>query len=194
MILLPSYTIIFNINTNANPQTEIAVSNTDHVKNVSFTVNPKYSLKIQNPVSLTCEKIILPEPIASVTNAKFVSVACSSGSTIPVVEMAATVAEPCAIRSKDETIQANNIGDILEPTNICSIVLPTPPSIKISLNEPPAPKISIIIPIGIIAEEALSITCFIVLLRRIPIEYIANNSEINIATGALPIKYTILSN
>src|SRR5699024_6918613 len=144
-----SYTIIFNINTNANPQTEIAVSNTDHVKNVSFTVNPKYSLKIQNPVSLTCEKIILPEPIASVTNAKFVSVACSSGSTIPVVEMAATVAEPCAIRSKDETIQANNIGDILEPTNIRSIVFPTHIYHEITFTEPPVPTIIAILTIAI---------------------------------------------
>ena len=38
---------------NIIPDTEIIVSNNDHVKNVSLTVSPKYSLNIQNPASLT---------------------------------------------------------------------------------------------------------------------------------------------
>ncbi len=60
--------------------------------------------------------------MAKVTNARFTSVACNKGSTMPVVDIAATVADPCAILNKEETIQANKIGDILELTNMCSIV------------------------------------------------------------------------
>lgn len=91
------------------PETEIIVSNNDHVKNVSFTVKPKYSLNIQNPASFTWDKITLPAPIASTTNATFTSDDCNNGKTIPVVEIAATVAEPNAIRSTAATIHASKI-------------------------------------------------------------------------------------
>ena len=45
------------------------VSSKVHVANVSFIVNPKYSLNIQNPASLTCEAIKLPAPVAKTTSA-----------------------------------------------------------------------------------------------------------------------------
>ena len=51
------------------PDTEMMVSSNDQVKKVSLTVNPKYSLNIQNPASLTCDKITLPAPMASTTHA-----------------------------------------------------------------------------------------------------------------------------
>ena len=41
------------------PDTDMIVSSNDQVKNVSFTVKPKYSLNIQNPASFV-RKITLP--------------------------------------------------------------------------------------------------------------------------------------
>lgn len=55
------------------PETEMIVSSNDHVKNVSLIVRPKYSLNIQKPASLTWDRITLPAPIASTTNATFVT-------------------------------------------------------------------------------------------------------------------------
>ena len=124
------------------------VSSNDQVKNVSLTVNPKYSLNIQNPASLTWDKITLPAPIASTTSATLASECCNNGKTIPVVEIAATVAEPSAIRNTAATIHASKIGDIVEPSNSLAIVSPTPPSMRTCLNVPPPPIIKIIIPIG----------------------------------------------
>ena len=69
------------------PDTEMMVSSNDQVKKVSLTVNPKYSLNIQNPASLTCDKITLPAPMASTTSATFASECCNNGKTIPVVEI-----------------------------------------------------------------------------------------------------------
>lgn len=42
------------------PKTEIALSTTVQVANVCFTVNPKYALNIQKPVSFTCDNMRLP--------------------------------------------------------------------------------------------------------------------------------------
>lgn len=108
------------------PDTEIIVSNIDHVKKVSLTVKPKYSLNIQKPASFTCDKMTLPAPIASTTSATFASECCSKGSTIPVVDIAATVAEPNDILNTAATIHASKIGDIVEPSNILEMVSPTP--------------------------------------------------------------------
>ena len=88
------------------PDTDMIVSSNDQVRNVSFTVKPKYSLNIQNPASFTWERITLPAPIASTTSATLTSECCNNGKTIPVVEIAATVAEPNAIRNTAATIQA----------------------------------------------------------------------------------------
>ena len=130
------------------PDTEMIVSSSDHVRNVSLIVRPKYSLNIQKPASFTCDRITLPAPIASTTSATLTSECCSNGNTIPVVEMAATVAEPKAIRNTAATIHASKIGDIVEPSNIFAIVSPTPPSISTCLNVPPPPMMRIIMPIG----------------------------------------------
>ncbi len=43
--------------------TEIIVSIAVHVRNVSLTVIPKYSLMSQKPESLTCDRIKEPAPL-----------------------------------------------------------------------------------------------------------------------------------
>ena len=103
------------------PDTEMMVSSNDQVKNVSLTVNPKYSLNIQNPASLTCDKIT-PLHQWQVRQVPLASECCNNGKTIPVVEIAATVAEPSAIRNTAATIHASKIGDIVEPSNSLAIV------------------------------------------------------------------------
>lgn len=60
----------------------------------------------------------------------------------------ATVAEPVAIRIKPATMKANTIGDNEICSAICAIAVPTPLSINICLNPPPAPIIKIIEPTG----------------------------------------------
>lgn len=130
------------------PDTDMIVSSNDQVRNVSFTVKPKYSLNIQNLRRLREKELRFLAPIASTTSATLTSECCNNGKTIPVVEIAATVAEPNAIRNTAATIQASKIGDIVEPSNILAIVSPTPPSINTCLNVPPPPMIKIIIPIG----------------------------------------------
>ena len=102
---------------NTNPDTETIVESTVHVANVSFMLNPKYSLIIQNPASFTCEQIALPAPVASVTKAKFTSYCASIGITNPAVEIAATVADPKEIRKIAATNHARIIGDIEVPAN-----------------------------------------------------------------------------
>lgn len=104
------------------PDTEMMVSSNDQVKNVSFHSQSEISLNIQNPASLTCDKITLPAPIASTTSATLASECCNNGKTIPVVEIAATVAEPSAIRNTAATIHASKIGDRVEPSNNLAIV------------------------------------------------------------------------
>jgi hypothetical protein len=47
------YKNVFKANTPNNPIMPTMVSMMLHVLNVSFMLNPKYSLKIQNPVSFT---------------------------------------------------------------------------------------------------------------------------------------------
>lgn len=130
------------------PDTERMVSSRDHVKNVSFIVNPKYSLNIQKAASLTCDKIKLPAPIAKTTNATLTSDCCTKGKTIAVVQIPATVAEPNAILKIAAIIHANKSGDIDVPEKAALIVSPTPPSMRICLKAPPPPIISNIMPIG----------------------------------------------
>src|SRR5699024_1578510 len=115
---------------------------------VSLTVKPKYSLNIQKPASLTCDKITLPALIANTTNATFTSDGFSNGNTIHNDEIASTVDEPKAILKKAATTHASNIGDISVPSNILAILSPTPSSISTCLKVPPPPIIKIIIPIG----------------------------------------------
>lgn len=52
-IALSYYTNKLKNNMKMIPDTEMIVSNSDQVKNVSFTVKPKYSLNIQKPASFT---------------------------------------------------------------------------------------------------------------------------------------------
>lgn len=142
------YTNRLKIIIKTRPLTDMIVSRSVHVSTVSLMDNPKYSLNIQNPASFTCDAMTLPAPVARTTNAKFTSDASSNGITIPVVEIAATVADPNAILSTAATSQANRIGEKSECVNNVSTCLPTPPSINTCLNAPPAPIIRIIIPIG----------------------------------------------
>ena len=67
---------------------------------------------------------------------------------MPVVETAATVADPNEILKTAATIHANKMGDMLVPSNILAIVSPTPPSMSTCLNVPPPPMMSNIMPIG----------------------------------------------
>ncbi len=120
------------------PTTEAIEESTVYVANVSFKLNPKYSLTIQNPGSLTCEAKAVPHPVASVTKAKFtLGELPSIGITNPAVDIAATVPDPKQIRNIAATIHASKIGDIEDPSNILAIYSPTPPSIITCLKAPP---------------------------------------------------------
>lgn len=111
---------------------------TVHVLNVSFTVNPIYSLTNQKPASLTWENISEPAPVAMTSNSKLTPVIlATTGETIPAAVVKATVAEPVAIRINPATRNASTSGD----NDICSdmdaMAVPTPLSIKICLKPPP---------------------------------------------------------
>ncbi len=102
---------------NPSPATEIMVSSNVHVANVSFMLNPKYSLNIQKPASLTCEAMTLPAPVASTTNARLTSEWPNNGMTRPVVLSAATVADPREMRRIAAMSHARMIGDNAVPLN-----------------------------------------------------------------------------
>src|SRR5476649_1770304 len=98
------------------PQMEMMVSRADQDLMVSMMVRLKYSLNSQKPGSLTWEKITLPEPTAITISSGLAPVVAMSGAAIPPAVMAATVAEPRAIRSTAAMAQASSSGDMLLPT------------------------------------------------------------------------------
>lgn len=97
--------------------------------NVSITVRcvgfPDAKIKIPfkqpKPGSLTCDAITLPAPVASTINAGSAWVTLIIGNTTPAVVIAATVAEPNAIRSTAATVQHINNGDSEVPVINCEI-------------------------------------------------------------------------
>ena len=95
---------------------QIAMMEATHVARVydfkaSTTEIPKYSLTIQKPESVTCEKQIAPEPTARATSAGSSPGYCgSTGSTIPVAVIMATVAEPTEKRIMAATNHARMSG------------------------------------------------------------------------------------
>ena len=88
------------------------VSITVHVDNVSFTFKLKYSLNNQNPLSLICESIRLPEPIDKTISSGLTPVDLTNGKTIPAVVNPATVADPTENRIKVAISQPIINGDI----------------------------------------------------------------------------------
>ena len=138
------------------------VSITDQVLKVSFTFKPKYSLTIQNPASLTWESIKEPAPVAITNNSKLTPDICwIMGDTIPAAVVNATVADPVATRISPATKNAKSSGEIERCSVICAIVSPTPVSISIYLNPPPAPIIKIIEPTGKIHSSTKSLITFL---------------------------------
>src|SRR5476651_573223 len=99
------------IRTPDKPKMEMIHSMTVQVLKVSRIVKPKYSLNIQNPVSLTCESIRLPAPTDSTINSGEVP-EWIKGITRPAVVKAATVAEPNVIRSKAAITHPSSRGGI----------------------------------------------------------------------------------
>ena len=97
------------------------VSITVQVESVSFTERLKYSLNIQNPVSLTWESIKLPEPMAKTINSGLVPVPDAKGSAIPAAVSPATVADPTLTRIAVAMSQAKTNGDMLEPLRLSAM-------------------------------------------------------------------------
>lgn len=125
------------------------VSNTVHVLNVSFTLNPRYSFTIQKPASFTCENINDPAPVTITSNSRFTPVIFFTiGATIPAAVVNATVADPVAIRINPAIRNAKTSGERFKWCDIFPMVVATPLSIRICLNPPPAPMMAIIEPTG----------------------------------------------
>lgn len=89
---------ILNANTPNKPTSETTASMIDHDRNVCPMVVLKYSLNIQNPVSFTLEKKILPAPVASVKSSRLTPELSAMGAIKPAAVKAATVAEPSMTR------------------------------------------------------------------------------------------------
>lgn len=101
---------------------------------------PKYSLTIQNPESVTCEKQIAPEPTAKATSAGSRPGYCgNTGNTIPVAVIIATVAEPTEKRIIAATNQAKISGLKERLANTVPSCVPRPLSNNTLLKAPPAP-------------------------------------------------------
>ena len=124
---------------------------------VSPMVRLKYSLNSQNPGSLTCEKITLPDPTAITINSGLTPVVAISGAAIPPAVIAATVAEPSAIRSTAAIDQAINSGERLVACIIEAMYLSTPLSTSTCLNAPPPPMISSIMAMILIELVSVSL-------------------------------------
>src|SRR5690606_20621364 len=77
------YRYISKTSTPSSPTTETMLSISDQDKMVSRMLRPKYSLNIQNPVSLTWENINEPAPVAKTINSAFVSDAPINGKAMP---------------------------------------------------------------------------------------------------------------
>lgn len=143
------YTMTFNKRMKINATTEIIVSITVHVINVSLTVMPKYSLIIQKPESLTCDKINDPAPVANTSNSVFVpGMLAAIGATMPAAVIIDTVAEPVAIRMSAAIPHPNRSGDRWECFATSAICSPMPESRSTLLNAPPAPMTSKILATG----------------------------------------------
>src|ERR1700738_5298595 len=90
-----NYTTWFKIKNPASPTTDTIDSITDHDRMVSLIDRLKYSLNIQKPPSLTCEKARLPAPIDNTIRLGFiVGLFKTMFDTIPAAVKPATVAEP----------------------------------------------------------------------------------------------------
>ena len=90
---------------------------TVQVERVSLTETLKYSLNNQKPPSLTCDNIMLPDPIAKTINSGFISVVVIIGTKIPAEVSAATVADPTKTLMRVAIAQPKKSGDKLEPFN-----------------------------------------------------------------------------
>src|SRR5690606_17244935 len=100
-----------SIKTPRSPTTDTMVSMTDQERIVSRMVNPKNSLNIQNPGSLTWENMRLPAPVASTINSGLVFVDVINGSAIPAVVRPATVADPNDTRIAAAIPHTNSNGE-----------------------------------------------------------------------------------
>lgn len=80
-------------------------------------VRSKYSRNIQNPASLTWLAANDPAPIASTIKAGWIPALCIRGNTSPEAVMAATVAEPRAIRKTTAINQPRISGEMDDETN-----------------------------------------------------------------------------
>lgn len=120
--------------------TEIIVSIAVHVRNVSLTVIPKYSLMSQKPESLTCDRIKEPAPVANTRSSLLTpGMTDAIGATMPAAVIMATVAEPVATRMTAAIVQLKRTGEKLECFAMSAIYVPTPESIRTLLKAPPAP-------------------------------------------------------
>src|SRR3954452_22774989 len=145
--------------TRAKPNTEMTVSMTDHDLIVSPTVSPKYSLTSQKPASLTCEKNSDPQPMARTRRARwFGDSDGASGATMPAAVIVATVAEPVPSRMSTATSQPSTSTEMLTPSAQSLMTLPTPASMRVCLNPPPAATIRMMLAMPGSAEPTESLT------------------------------------
>src|SRR5699024_181491 len=126
----------------AKPTSEIVVPTTDQVLNV-VTVSKPQNLPIsQKPESFTCDQPMEAAPIAittAETATPLKSPATIAGAMIDAPVVAATVAEPCAMRIAMETMYAAHISCrpiASRPSATCS---PIPVSVRITPKAPPPP-------------------------------------------------------
>ncbi len=84
------------------------------------------------------------------------------GDTNPAPVTIATVAEPCATRTNNEMRNATITIGKLDCAINSPITLPTPLSINVCLNTPPAPVIKMIIPAG--SKALVAISCISLLV------------------------------
>src|SRR5262249_3409245 len=83
--------------TMAIPVTDVITFMVVQLRRVWGTVMPKYSLTIQNPASLTCDRHVPPQHRAStIISGVYPGIDFTSCGTMPAAVMMATVAEPCA--------------------------------------------------------------------------------------------------
>src|SRR5690606_27419832 len=179
-----------NTNTPSNPTTDTTLSISDQDKMVSRMLRPKYSLNIQNPVSLTCENISEPAPVANTINSALVFAAPISGKAIPAAINPATVAEPNATRIMAAITHTRTNGDSGSAPAHAAISSPTPLLTSTSLNEPAAPMINRIMTILFTDSSKLVITSFMVRPRAIPIVKTAMNTATSKAITGLPTNNT----
>src|SRR6478735_11134146 len=146
--------------TRAKPNTEMTVSMTDQDLIVSPTLRPKYSLTSQKPASLTCEKKSEPQPTASTSSARwFADRVGASGATILAAVIVATVADPVPSRMSTATSHPRSSTEMLTPSAQVLMTLPTPASMRVCLNPPPAATMRMMLATAGSAEPTESLTC-----------------------------------